>query len=156
MGLFDSKILWLRPKAEYYNLGSESDWLTTSPMDHIKVGGGGSFQGSLSCLQLFKQGLNPAQLKHHKKCPTASSRVHSTPCPDGGYYYDGMCYKVSSHILTSYSSANMLGYLFQGYNISIYTSALVSRKIKTIIWEHIEKIFSHFVLSIKAFKNYAV
>ena len=77
-------------------MGESANWLNTSSLHHMVIGGAdaASFQGSVSCLQFFKEGLSPQEIHHYKKCPSVVE-WKSTPCPNGHYYYDGMCYQVS-------------------------------------------------------------
>ena len=51
------------------------------------------FHGSLSCLQIFANALNPAQIQYKSNCSDAAQYMTSL-CPSGFQFYDGTCLSV--------------------------------------------------------------
>lgn len=52
-----------------------------------------SFQGALSCFQLYQEAMNPAQIHLLMNCAYAKEYKRSN-CPENFQYYDGQCYSV--------------------------------------------------------------
>ena len=50
-----------------------------------------SFDGKISCIQYFKEALNPSQIHHFMDCDKVEVFMASK-CPKNFYYIDGLCY----------------------------------------------------------------
>ena len=57
-----------------------------------------SFDGSISCLQIFDYAMNPATLSMKKFCPELPKKYE--PCPGDYALFDGICYEVQPSKLT--------------------------------------------------------
>ena len=60
----------------------------------MTLGGSGNvdppFDGSVSCLQIFDYGMDPATVHFKKYCPDFDTNTN--PCRIGQRYFDGVCY----------------------------------------------------------------
>ena len=54
-----------------------------------------SFNGKLSCLQVFNQYLKPSQIQHISKCHLSSVYPRFSQCPEGFFHFREYCYKIS-------------------------------------------------------------
>jgi hypothetical protein len=85
----------------YFTLESY-DWLSKIfKNDMVRIGGdahhnGSPFDGSISCLQVYVDALDPATINWKKHCPDLPVAKQATPCPVGYNYFDGQCYKVAA------------------------------------------------------------
>ena len=50
-----------------------------------------SFDGKISCIQYFKEALNPSQIHHLMDCDKDEVFIASK-CPKNFYYIDDLCY----------------------------------------------------------------
>ena len=89
---------------ESYTLNANTDWFTALFTRKMRIGSSHpetvargqealNFQGSISCLQIYTDALNPAHVHFASGCRKAADHK-VTPCPPLFEYYDGMCYKV--------------------------------------------------------------
>ena len=85
---------------EYFNLDNY-DWIP-KVFTGQNVGLGGenmpgnmnTFDGSISCLQIFDYSMDLAMIQMKKNCPDVT--VKAEKCPLNYHYFDGMCYGAQS------------------------------------------------------------
>ena len=85
-------------QSQYFDI-DDGNWLQTALKSDLLVGKDSqsilpNLEGSLSCLQIFTEALDQAQIQHFKDCRLAQYQKTGI-CPDGWEYYDGMCSQVS-------------------------------------------------------------
>ena len=87
---------------EYFSIPN-FDWFDTMFSSTLVVGAilnstsGYPFQGSVSCLQIFANALNPAQIQYKSNCTDAAA-YRTQPCLTGYQLYDGICVMVRTYI----------------------------------------------------------
>lgn len=60
-----------------------------SKLDHKR-----NFMGQMSCVQMFNDAFNPAEIHMHKRCKQVETIIDERLCPEGFTYFDKMCYQV--------------------------------------------------------------
>ncbi len=59
-------------------------------------GTAGTFDGQISCLQIFDTALDEATVHYESKCRTAESSLKKpNPCLGNDLFYDGQCFSIS-------------------------------------------------------------